>query len=172
MKLSRDQWPVSRDFNREIPKEERRVQVFATRRRPDQRPTNKPGRLEEILNYSKNLLKVKGIVGRLIRASQNKNLKVDDICLLKYTGKVRKGVYRLCRVTKMFEKQGNLVVRDVHLVKYVERKPTLTYCPEEPTVKKTGVCRGQEETERRTDHNPQLNWRAANVPGAVGHPGL
>ena len=32
--------------------------------------------------------------------------------------------------------------------------------------------RMQEEIEWRTDHSPQLNWRAAKMPGAVEHPGL
>ena len=74
-------------------------------------------------------------------AKRHENLKVGDVCLLRYDSMV-KDKYRLCRVAEVYP-DGEGVVRtvDVHLRPQDSREPLLPYRPKPLTVLKTGVQR-------------------------------
>ena len=59
----RSAWSISRDFTRNIPQDERRVQVFTVVRNG----ANKLNRWKGVVNYSHNLEKVQGIIVCLLQ---------------------------------------------------------------------------------------------------------
>ena len=74
-------------------------------------------------------------------SKRHRDLQVDDVCLLKYDGKVR-GTYRLCRVVKLFPDEHD-VVRTVEVELRPRRKqePSLPYQPRPMDKMQVGVQR-------------------------------
>ena len=66
----RSSWPVSQDFTRNVPQEERRIQVFTVVRK-DAINLN---RLKGTLNYSHSLEKVQGIIACLLKMMFSKQV--------------------------------------------------------------------------------------------------
>ena len=76
----REEWPISRKFVRFVPEEEKRMKVFnlvnvvrVPKSVLDQSEPSTPGllsRIENVLHYSDSLMKVRGILARLLRMSR------------------------------------------------------------------------------------------------------
>ena len=74
----RDGWPVSREFRGEVPQDEKRAKFYSQFAAAKIANLSK---LDEIMNYSEDLTKVRGIVARYLRAlchTNQKRLKMSD----------------------------------------------------------------------------------------------
>lgn len=68
LRESRDRWPVSREFRRSVPSNEKRSKFYESVNVAGVRSAQTTNRLYQIMEYSTSWIKVKGIMARTIRA--------------------------------------------------------------------------------------------------------
>ena len=98
-----------------------------------------------------------------------KNLKVDDVCLLMYKGRIPPAVYRMCRVVEVFPDDEGLVrtVR-VALVSRDQRMRILPHNTRSLVYMKVAVQRlvliySKDEEEERRKENVVVKVNSVNV---------